>query len=65
MSSFSFYLFFFFFYKIGEQEDETGPAKWDGEQSRRAGLAPVGWGGDRERGYKGKNMCTYVYKCKK
>jgi hypothetical protein len=35
--------FFFLFCKIGEQKNRTGPA-WEG------GLAPVGEGGDEERG---------------
>jgi hypothetical protein len=35
MPSFSFYPFSFFFYKIGEQEGRTSPAKG-------GGLAPVG-----------------------
>jgi hypothetical protein len=41
MSSFSFHLFSFFYYKIGEQESKTGLAQ-------RGGLTPVGgekcWG---------------------
>jgi hypothetical protein len=37
MSCFSFYLFSFIFYKIGDQEGETSPAQ-------RGELAPVGVG---------------------
>jgi hypothetical protein len=50
MSSFSFYLFSFFFYKIREREGRTGPA-------HERGLASVG---KREESEYGTKKCVHV-----
>jgi hypothetical protein len=51
MSWFSFYVFSFFFYKIGEQESGTGPAQWRGKVTGK-GVRRV------------KKMYTHICKCK-
>jgi hypothetical protein len=57
MSCFLFYLFSFFSYKIGDQEDRTNPAQG-------GGLAPVGKvGGDEEREWEGECHAKNVYTC--
>jgi hypothetical protein len=45
MSFFSFCLFSFFFYKIGEQEGRTGPAQGGGSDTSGS------WGGGGESGW--------------
>jgi hypothetical protein len=61
MSCFSFYLFSFSFYKIGEQEDGTSPAQ--GGRVSTSGRGEVIGKGCR-RVNTTQEICTYKCKCK-
>jgi hypothetical protein len=60
MPCFSFYLLCFFFYKIREQEGRTCSAQGEGGR-----LAPVGGGGNGEKGRRMNTVqITYTHVCK-